>query len=186
MSDSEIKRLRDCMQDNRLCGINRDMIDDLTTFGFPVALSENLVLVANVYNFDIDGYKVLRTQDITEVFSGEEEEFTEMILRREKILDGFNPENIDISGLKAVFKALEDRNIIVQCESTEEIYFYEGRVTAVNKGEIVMKIFDSLGVWDDEEQHIPLNKITSVSFGGRYISLMSKYIEKIWDKKIGH
>ena len=53
MTDSEIKRLSECMKDNRLCGINRDMIDDLTTFGFPVALSENLVLVANVYNFNI-------------------------------------------------------------------------------------------------------------------------------------
>ncbi len=177
MADSEIKRLSQCMKDNRLCGINRDMIDDLTTFGFPVALSENLVLVANVYNFDIDGYKVLRTQDITEVLSGEEEDFTEMILRREKILDEFVPESIDLSGLKAVFKSLEGKNLIVQCESAEEIYFYEGKVTAINKGEVVMKTFDSLGIWDDEELHIPLNKITSVSFGGRYISLMSKYIK---------
>lgn len=176
MSDSEIKRLNECKEENYLCGINRDMIDDLTTFGFPLAISENLVLVANVYNFDIDGYKILRTQDITEVFYGEEEEFTEMILRREKICDNFKPEIIDISGLKPVFKALTDRCIIVQCESFEENYFYEGKVTAINKGEIVMKTFDTTGVWDEEESHIPLNKITSVSFGGRYITLMSKYL----------
>lgn len=179
MSDSEIKRLEECMKENCLCGINRDMIDDLTTFGFPVALSENLVLVANVYNFDIDGYKILRTQDITEVFCAEEEKFVEMILKKEKIYDNFKPEIIDINGLKSAFKSLMEKYIIVQCESFEENYFYEGKVTGINKGEIVMKTFDTTGVWDDEEVHIPLNKITNVSFGGRYITTISKYLSSI-------
>lgn len=176
MLDSEIKKLKECAQENYLCGINRDMIDDLTSCGFPLAVSENLVLTANVYNFNIDGYKIMRTQDITEVICGEEEEFTEMILRREKICDDFTPEIIDISGLKSVFKALADKCIIVQCESFEESYFYEGKVCEVGKGEIVMKTFDTTGVWDDEMSHIPLSKITSVSYGGRYITMMEKYL----------
>ena len=165
MHDSEIKRLKECLDKNYLCAINRDMIDYLTICGFPLSLTENLVLIANVYNFDIDGYKIMRTQDITEVFCGEEEKFNEMIIKSEKIYDSFRAEIIDISGLKSAFNALMQKNecIIVQCEGAEESLFYEGMVTEVGKGEIVMKTFDVTGVWDTEPAHIPLNKITSIS-----------------------
>lgn len=154
------------------------MIDELTTYCFPIALSDKLVLLANVYDFNIDGYKIIRTQDITEVFCDDAEEFNEMIIRKEGIVDNFKPIKLDVSNIKAVFKQLSDRCIIVQCEGYEESLFYAGTVCAINKNDIELRTFDGCGVWDKESVHIPYKKITCISYASRYLDILSKYLSE--------
>ncbi len=180
MKDTEIEKIKQCIEQKSLCAINRDMIDELTTYCFPLALSDRLVLLANVYDFSIDGYKIMRTQDITEVFCDDAEEFNEMIIRKEGVLDDFNPKIIDVKNLKNVFDYFlkSGQSIIVQCEGYDESLFYVGKIGAVLKNEIELKTFDGCGVWDKKSTKIAYNKITCVSYGSRYVTVLSKYLSQ--------
>lgn len=180
MMDFEIEKIKECIENSQLCAINRDMIDELSMYCFPIAMSDRLVLAVNVYDFNIDGYKIVRTEDISEVFCDEAEDFNEMIIRKEGILDNFKPEKIDIQNLKNVFNHFLEtkQNIIVQCEGYNESLFYVGSVAKIGKGEIFLKTFDGIGIIDEKEARIPLNKITCVSYGSRYINIISKYIRE--------
>lgn len=180
MKDTELEKIQNCMEEKRLCAINRDMIDELTTYCFPVAMSEKLVLLANVYDFNIDGYKIIRTQDITEVFCEDAEDFNEMIIRKEGILDNFAPKPLDVSGIKTVLNHFlkNSQNIIIQCEGYDESLFYVGVLKAVNKNDIELKTFDGCGVWDKEITRIPYKKITCISYESRYLNILSKYLSE--------
>ncbi len=180
MIDFEIEKIEECIKNGQLCAINRDMIDELSMYCFPIAMSEKLLLVLNVYDFNIDGYKIIRLEDISEVFCEDAEEFNEMIIRKEGILDNFSPEILDIENLKKVFNYFlkTKKNIIVQCEGYNESLFYVGSVSKVGKGDISLKTFDGVGIIDEKEAVIPLSKITCVSYDSRYVNIISKYIKE--------
>lgn len=180
MIDFELEKIQECIKNKRLCAINRDMIDELTTYCFPLVMSEKLILAANVYDFAIDGYKIMRCSDISEVFCDDAEEFNEMILKKEKVLDEFEPEIIEIQNFKQVFNHFcqNKENIIIQCEGYEQSLFYVGCVSNVGKSEIKIKTFDGCGIWDQNETSIPLKKITCVSYKSRYVNIISKYLKK--------
>lgn len=71
-----------------------------------------------IYDFETDGYMLVRIKDITSVRSSENEDFTHRILKEEGILNKIKEpplENVD--NWKTVFRKLMDldKNIIVEC-----------------------------------------------------------------------
>ncbi len=174
-----METLKNCLKEKALVAINREMIDSLSVYGFILGMSDSLVLLKNVYNLDFDGFRLIRTQDITDAFSEDEEKFLQSILKSEGLCDFEAKSDFDLTGLKPFLRKLSDigENVIIQCEGYEENYFYEGKIEEVKKGEIILKTFNDTGFWEEERANVPLSRITSVSFGGRYIKLVSKYLK---------
>ena len=71
-----------------LVSVRRRDVDDYGMQGFVVGLSESLLALEYVYDFQIDGLMVLRRTDITEVKRTATDEFQEALLSREGIRPG--------------------------------------------------------------------------------------------------
>lgn len=155
--------------------IKRSNIDKDLLYCIPLKVGQDLVLVQYLYDFLIDGYKILRIKDITAIRSGDQERFSEKILCDEGILNQIQTPLVNVDNWGTVLRdvfALE-KNIVVECENLGE--FYIGRIVEVSKSTLSLLHFDPLGEWDDEPTQIIFKDISLVSFDDRYSSIMSKY-----------
>jgi hypothetical protein len=71
-----------------LVSIRRSSIDPNSIQGFVVGLSQDLVALEYVYDFQIDGLLVLRRSDITDVRRSKTDEFQQSLLKQEGIVVG--------------------------------------------------------------------------------------------------
>lgn len=148
---------------------------------FPLIIGEKLILATEEIDFLLDGYIILRDQDVKKVVP-RNDIFLE-ILRGEGITESIQVPPVDLSSWREVFRSLEkmNRNIIVEKESLKknEAEFSIGRILNVRKKHVEFLHFDAEGKWQDQPQLIPYSEITSVSFGSRYVETFSKYLEEI-------
>ena len=177
-NEKERRILEQSIQNAALCAVNRDYIDPLTLYGFPVELSGELAAFSFIYDFRPDGYKIVRTSDITEVFSEEAEHFLERIVRAENPVFVPKPTGFALDSMAALCADLKEKETIVtvECEGGEENLFLIGRICRVTKKDIAMRTFDGMGIWDTEEAVVPLGDITCVSIGNAYVEILSKYL----------
>ena len=147
--------------------------------GFPFYASDKLFLTANEDDFIIDGFSIRRFRDLkkTEIKNDKCVE----ILKAEKVLEGMNAPEIDLTDWHSAFLSLQKlgKNVIVEHESTDENEweFYIGRIEKVLKNKIAFRHFDADGVWQEEPYEILFSEITSVTFDSRYVTYFSKHIE---------
>lgn len=159
--------------------IKRSKIDKNQIDCIPLEAGQDLVMVQYLYDFLIDGYKILRIKDITAIRSGNHERFSEKILRDEGILNQVKTPPVSVNNWGTVLRDILvlEKNIVVECEILGE--FYIGRIVEVSKFTLSLLHFDPLGEWDDEPTQIAFKDISVVSFDDRYSSIMSKYaVEK--------
>lgn len=155
--------------------IKRSNIDKGLLYCIPLKVGQDLVFVQYLYDFLIDGYKILRIKDITAIRSGDQERFSEKILRDEGILNQIKTPPVNVNNWGTVLHDILvlEKNVVVECEILGE--FYIGRIVEVSKTTLSLLHFDPLGVWDDEPTQIDFKDISVVSFDDRYSSIMSKY-----------
>ena len=48
--DEQLKVLQKALEDKALCAVNRDMIDYLSIYGYPVAITDNLAALRFVFH----------------------------------------------------------------------------------------------------------------------------------------
>ena len=65
------KILKSCIDYKKQVTIERDEVDDEEITAIPIMMSRQLLLVHYLYDFYMDGYKVLRISDITKIERGE-------------------------------------------------------------------------------------------------------------------
>ena len=77
-------------------------------------------------------------------------------------------------------KSLKEKNINIIIENEKakenEDSFIIGRIIKATKTKVVMQHFDADGIWEEEFYEVPYTKITSISFGTRYVETFSKYL----------
>lgn len=164
--------------------INRDNLDDEPIYCIPFDLGQRLLVFQFIYDFEPDGYMIVRIKDITSVRSGENERFTQQILNEEGILNQIKkPMIVNIDSWETVLRELMDfeKNIIVECESVDNRGFYIGEIIEVNTHSLELLYFNGLGEWDKEPTEINFKDITSVSFDTRYLKIISKYLKPFND-----
>lgn len=66
----------------------------------------------------------------------------------------------------------------MECEVPEETLFFVGVVSQVDNRQLIMRRVDADGRWHLEDASVPLQDITSLSFGGRYLEIYQKYCQK--------
>lgn len=162
--------------------IIRRKIDADDLFVIPLAIGQNLVLLQNLFDFDLDGYEIIRIKDITSAIITKGQQFSQFILKEEGILDQVRkPSILSVDNWKDVITELSnlDKNIIVECETKETSEFYIGKITGSDKKSLFLLYFNGAGEWDDEPTEILLKDITSIKFDSRYINIYSKYLKPL-------
>lgn len=178
MKKSDIKLLiNNSIEQRQLCRVKFDY-DDNTWFVFPLATNEKLVLCANEEEFILNGYSIRRFRDIEKAQCEVDKIFS--MVKSEGIIEQLVTPKIDMMDWQTIFTSLKEqnKNIIVENEKAEEDdhSFIIGRIIKATKTKVVMQHFDADGIWEEKFYEVPYTKITSVSFGTRYVETFSKYL----------
>ncbi|MBR5308161.1 MAG: hypothetical protein IKU43_05270 [Clostridia bacterium] len=178
MKKSEIKDLIcKATAQRQLCRVKLDY-DENTWFAFPLITNDKLFLCANEDDFILNGYSIRRFRDVksAEYQNGK----ILSMIKAEKLDEGITVPCIDMTDWQTIFTSLKDagKNIIVENEKAEENsdLFVIGKIIKATKNKVTMQHFDADGIWEDEFYEIPYSKITSVSFGTRYVETFSRYL----------
>lgn len=159
--------------------IKRSKIDSEDLNAIPLGVGKNLVLIQDLYDFDLDGYTIVRIKDITSIVISKSQQFSQNILKEEGILDQIRKPSINsLDNWENVLNELsiQNKNIIVECEDIEYSKFFIGKIIAIDKKYLYLLYFNGAGEWDKEPTEILLKDITSLSFDSKYINVISKYL----------
>jgi len=176
MTKSEVKQLvNQSIEQRQLCRMTFDY-DNNTWFVFPLATSDKLFLCANEDDFILNGYSIRRFRDVKKVEYQEGKIFS--MIKSEGVMEQLIVPEVDMTDWQTIFTSLKEENIIIENEKAmeNECAFVIGKIMKITKTKVAMRIFDADGIWEEDLYEIPYNKITSVSFGTRYVKTFSKYI----------
>lgn len=162
-----------------LVTVSRAIEDVENVHGFVLATSEDLVLLHEVNEFHLDGFRILRRVDIARARHSQYERYRAAILKSEKQLKNVGlSEELEIDRWESAFRSLKGigRNLIVEAEHPEVDEFLIGKIVRVNKKSVTLRNFDALGMWDQEPRRLGYDDITSVTFDNEYVTIFSKYL----------
>lgn len=163
------------MRNTALKKIYRSAFDIDPLYGIELKESESLVLFAREYDFFIDGFQIIRKEDITEYSSSKSLKYNFNILKSEGLIQGIVTPDIDLSSWASVFRSLGRKEFVsVEDERTGDMDI--GPITKINKKSMSLHYFDGAGKWLDEPQ-IQYSDITSLQFGTNYICYHKKHIQ---------
>ncbi len=164
--------------------ITRAYPGEPTHNGFVLGLGLNLVLLHQFHDFYTEGYTALRVADIKRVRSGEHERFSEMMLRREGIMDRVEISyEVPLDDFRSLLTFLHERSqhVIVECEdrkNAEYDDFIIGRIVDFDDETVSVLHFDSLGTWNDVPCVIAFSDITKIQFDTPYINTITKHLKE--------
>ena len=159
----------------RIFGTETDIIH-----GFPIKMSNELLLMSVINDFHDEGFAILRLSDITDAYSKEIDDFYEKIC----IFENIGTKSVDfvqdITDWVFVLKQLMSHKgfISIQCETQiEKCTFYLGKMNNIEDDGVIFKDIGMDGVWDIEEHKIYFDEITQVAFDDNYSKMFYKYVE---------
>jgi len=166
-----------------LVKIYRKNIEDYSIIGYPLIYNKDIVLLNYAYDIMLDGYKLIKTNDITNIEQNSENvKFLSNIYRSENITPVFPQGFENVETLRDVIKILKEKETVCIIENeTKEDSFGIGRVTSLSNDVVSLLGFDSKCIVDDGVTAFRIPDITTVSFGGRYTEIMGKYVD--WGHK---
>lgn len=175
------KALASKIKINELVEVFRSEIDELSSLGNVVMLSQELLTFQNITDFCVDGYRIIRLKDITDISTCDKNDtlsFMNMIYKKERLF----PETqtfIDAKSWNAVFKSLSlsMTPVTVECAFDDAIDYYFGWIKTVDDNVAVLQCFDGSGQIFKDEVKVNLNFVTQLMFGNKYIELMAKYAQ---------
>jgi len=161
-----------------LVSIFRDLIDGQSTEGYILAASDKLLVLQYVYDFHLDGIKVLRMADITDVECSETNEFQKELLINEGLEQQVPFDTpIDASDWAPLFAQFSASYpiMIVECEDSDENSFVIGRVLKIHADSVELLGFAGNGTWDEEAITLRFEDITSCQVGSNYLNVYQRY-----------
>lgn len=142
--------------------------------GFVVGLSERLLYLRMLKNFQLDDFGVLRLDDLHRVRSGPNERFFEKVLRAEGRLEQLEtPPALELTSVETVLRGLLELDPYVTIEDDER--FLVGRLEGI-EGEVAQLTYIRVdGTVDAEPCEVQIPDIEVVMFGGDYLAMFRKY-----------
>ncbi|MBI9076841.1 MAG: hypothetical protein JEZ02_15645 [Desulfatibacillum sp.] len=154
--------------------------DDYFFHGFVMDYSETFVLMQLVSDrFDLDGYEVLRTKDITFIDS----EFPERrFLEKALTAQGVRPtplKGIDLSGARPLFKSIEKQFplLVIHREWVSDDDCEVGRIKLAADEFYTLKNLSPTARWVDDDKMYRYSDVTRVCFGGAYETTLALVAE---------
>ncbi len=160
---------------SRLVTIERKKLDPNRHHGVIVAQSPKLLLLHHEYDFQFDGYVVMRTKDITLCTSSESGDHGERLMRREGLWERVPQwvKELSIGGWPELVADLVGKVVIFEDEVRES--FYIGPLLEAQAKHAVIHYFNGCGQLEDVEK-VPYSRITLARFGDRYSTIHAKHI----------
>lgn len=175
----DFNKIKHCINCRLVCSFERNKIDDLTLYGIPLMMSNNLLVINELYDFEFDGIKVIKIDDITAVYHGESESFLDEVLKNEQILlPNYYNVSLNINNLKDLMIQFLDKFLILECENNDNQTFFIGKITEIRELSLKFLNFNGLAIWDEVPIIIKYSSITCVTIKSRYLNIMSKYVKK--------
>ena len=144
--------------------------------GWPLLVSDELVIFAHDSDFLLNGYGVSPVDGIDRVIIKADKcmEFS----RLEGIVEQLVVPQVDCADWQTLFASLPaDQLIGVDRVNTppDEADFAVGRIVRAGKKRLHIKCVDSEGVWQERPWRIRYSDIADVTFGDRYLTVFGKY-----------
>lgn len=174
--------LTTCLKKRSLVSIRRSDVDGYGIQGFVVGLSDTLLGLEYVDDFQIDGIMVLRRSDITEVRRTGTDEFQEKLLRREGIAPGQQvpaPLVLD-DGWRGLIDQLSGHYeyMILERELGPSPEFSIGRPLKTSAAQVEFLSFSGTGQWSTKTERLKYSQLTSLQVNTRYLGFYQRHFER--------
>jgi hypothetical protein len=160
---------------NRLVTIERKKIEGHRIYGVIVAQSANLTLLHQEFDFQFDGYMVIRNRDITLCESSESNDYSRRLMKREGLWKA-TPRwvrNLPLESWSELIAGFIGKVVIIEDEKSED--FSIGPILEARSKHVMIHYFDGCGILKDVEK-VAYSRITSMKFGDRYSTIHAKYL----------
>ena len=157
------------------------MLDEQSIQGFILDCSLALLLIQYVYDFHLDGFMLLRRQDITELKAGDTDRFQRKLLLAEGVL-----EHVDYS-FRAPIQSYDaflasrasDDIVIVEDEVSDPDRFLIGPVDHVHDGIATIRHFTGVARLVEPPEVIATDQITSCQTRTNYTRFYQRHFERL-------
>ncbi|HSY19633.1 MAG TPA: hypothetical protein VK815_14925 [Candidatus Acidoferrales bacterium] len=175
------KSLREHIKNRDLISIRRDKIDSHSIQAFVLACSKTLILLQYVHDFRLDGFMLLRREDITGLKTGNTNHFQRQLLLTEGVLDQVDfAFRAPIQSFDSFLASLPpDEIVIVEDEVTDPKEFLIGTVSHIADGTVSIHHFTGVGRLVEPPAEIATTQITSCQIRTSYSRFYQRHFERI-------
>ena len=176
-----MQKLAQHLKKRDLVSIRRGKIDSNSVQGFVLASSEKLVAIQYLYDFNLDGFLILRLADITEVKCTSTDKFQKALLESEGLLSRVPfGTSFDLENWQSAIAQLSQAYplMILECERGDKNDFAIGQVVKTAKSGVWVRHFSGAGNWSEEPEKLKYKDITSCQVDTNYINVYQRHFER--------
>ncbi len=169
------------LKSRKLVSVKRAGVDGYGIQGFLAGVSDGLLALEYVYDFQIDGLMILRQSDITEINRTKTDEFQESLLKREGILAGSqSPKTLNLETWQSVILQLTEHYPLMTFERElgPSPEFSIGRPIRITQAQVEVKTFTGAGKWSPKPQRIKYAQLTCAQANNRYTNFYQRHFER--------
>ena len=169
------------LKNRNLISLRRSKVDGNGIQGFLVGLSDELLALEYVYDFQVDGLMILRRSDVTETRRTGTDEFQEELLKREGIRAGTQrPAPLELDSWKSAVQQLAAHYplLILERELGPSPEFFIGRVTGTSAAQLEFQTFTGTGRWAKAPERLKYKQITSMQANTRYVNFYQRHFDR--------
>ena len=146
--------------------------------GYILGFSDSLLLLQETDDFKVDGYAIIRIDQIKKVRFNKSDKYFDKIMQWENLNKTVGiKHHIDLNNWQSAFKSLQNHglSVIAECEAEHIDSFTIGPITKAGRKNIYITNFDIEGFFDDSPTSIDYESITRVAFDSEYLNIFRKY-----------
>jgi len=148
-----------------------------TISGFIIDYSEDWILLRlNSFDYVVDGYVIVKNQNIEKYLRTELEEFTEKIIRLKNLKLGIE-NKIPLDSLQTILEYLTTEYGVFQIATKRDSSAYLGKLYSIDEEELAITILNTRGIWENE-MIFKHKKIRVIEFDTDYINSLKLLAEK--------
>jgi hypothetical protein len=158
--------------------ISIEFEDKKETFsGFLIDWTEDWILLKNnPFDFIIDGYTILKNENVKSIIQDKDHEFTERVIKL-KGLKTSAEEIIPLKDLSSIIKFLADKYEIFQIAKKSDKAVYLGKLIELNEEELLIDFLGTEGKFEGE-MSFKQNKIRVIEFDTDYINSLKLIVDE--------
>ncbi|MFV5690369.1 hypothetical protein ACM55M_17300 [Flavobacterium sp. ZT3R25] len=145
--------------------------------GFLIDWTEDWILLKNnPFDFVIDGYTVLKNENVKSIIQDKDHEFTERVIKL-KGLKTSAEETVPLKDLSSIITFLVNKYEIFQLAKKSDKAVYLGKLIELNEKELVIDFFGTEGKFEGE-MSFKQNKIRVIEFDTDYINSLKLIVDE--------
>jgi hypothetical protein len=145
--------------------------------GFLIDWTEDWILLKNnPFDFIIDGYTILKNENIKSIIQDKDHEFTERVIKL-KGLKTSAAEIIPLKDLSSITNFLANKYEIFQIAKKSDKAVYLGKLIELNEEELVIDFLGTEGKFEGE-MTFKQNKIRVIEFDTDYINSLKLIVDE--------